>query len=912
MKSIISLFLCILFIFSIKSNSQTIGGIIGQVIDGKTGEVIIGANIKVEGTILGASSDIEGKFFIKKIPVGEYTITISCVSYTTKQITKIKVSANLNTEVNIALTPSTLTTAEVLITGKASTEFESALLNQKKKSINISDGISIEQIKKSTDVTTADALRRVSGVTLFDNKFVYVRGISERYSNAFLNNSTLASTEPDKKSFAFDLIPSNLIENTVIIKSFTPDNPGDYSGGLIKVNTVDFPTSSFFSINYSTGYVSDVSTKNFFTYQGGKYDYLGLDDGTRNLPENFPEDITKYDLKKDSLYLFAKTLKNNWKVKNGKAPINQSLSLTYADKFSLLENDLGIISSLSYRNSFSTNSILRREIVNDGSYKFDYSGTQATSNVIWGALLNLSYKILDFHKISYKNSFTVNGDDEVVQLEGIQTDKTNDQKTTSLRFVSRQIFNSQISGESYFSEILGSKLEWRFSYSKSIRNEPDYRRYTYARNMGTNDPYYVLLGPQTTLALGGRYFSDLKENVRNVGVDYSLPTGNINIKLGGNYETKDRAFTSRLIGIVTQNYTDFRLYYWAIDSVFAEKNYKTKGFAIGEYVNGTNNYTANQVVSAGYIMAELPFILFDSEFRFIGGVRLENNILRLRTLDYSMKHPINVNQNNHDLLPSINFIYRINDFSNLRLSYSQTINRPEFREIAPFTYYDFQTQTSVNGSDSLKCASIRNYDFRFEIFPRTAELLSLSFFYKRFVNAIEKVVTSGGQEDTRTFANAELAKNYGFEIELRTSFDYISNLLSDFSINANYTWVKSEITETSSGINRKKRPLQGQSPFVINIMLNYSNVDFGSSITLQYNKIGKRIIEVANYYNDDIYEESRDLIDFIITQKIFENLEGKFSIKDFLGEYQNFRLGDVLIRSNSKKTSYSLGLSYKL
>lgn len=906
------LLVIILVLFSTFSFAQKYGSISGKVIDLENGELITGANIILENTKLGASSDVEGKYSIKKIPDGTYTITASFVSYSTKKSEPIVVKAGEDLHIDITLSKKTITTDDVLITAQRNNQFETAILNQQKKSIQISDGISLEQIKKSTDVTTADALKRISGVTLFDNKFVYIRGTSERYSNAMLNNSSLASTEPDKKSFAFDLIPSGLIENTIIYKSYSPDNPGDFAGGLIKVNTVDFPEKSSLSFAYSAGYLSETTTKTFKTYSGGKYDMWGIDDGTRSLPDKFPVDLSLLDLRKDSLYASAKMLNNSWSTKDKKAPFNQSFGLSYGDFYDVMEQQFGIVASLTYRINHSASNIIRKEFYADETEKFNYSGQTSQRNILWGGILNLSTKIADFHKVSLKNQYTLNSDDEVTSLRGFQYDKSAEQITTALRFVSRSLFSSQLNGESAFPEIYGTKLFWRLAYSESKRDEPDYRRYTYTRTLGTEDPFYISLGPQTTLALGGRYFSVLKEYARTSAFDIQIPISDSKIKFGGLYENKARGFNSRLIGMTTQNFTDFKLYYYGIDSVFDDKNFKSKGFSIGEYVNGTNNYTVDQEVAAGYLMAEVPFEVFGSELKVIGGFRFENYVQRLNTMDYSNLYPLIVNQNYHNLLPSVNFIYKLNDKANLRLSYSKTVNRPEFREIAPFTYYDFQTQTSVSGNDSLKSADIQNFDFRVEIFPEIRELFSFSIFYKSLHNAIEKVVTSGGQEDSRTFANSDKAINYGFELELRASMRYISEMLSNFYVSGNYTYVKSEIDEVSSGSGKSKRPLQGQSPYVINLGLNYDNPEWGTNIALQYNKFGKRIIEVANFYKDDIMEEGRDVVDIVITQAISSLIELKFSAKDILGQDQEYTLGKNLLRANTKDPSITMGFTLKL
>lgn len=912
MKSFLLFFL---FFFSITISSvfaQNTGTVSGKAVDSQTGDAIIGANVLIEGTTYGAATDLDGKYIIKNVPVGNYNVVVSYLSYSKTKILNIKVDEGKNSVVNAALTPEAIQVGEVIVTDKKDNSYESALLNQQKKSINISDGISAEQIKRSTDATTADALKRVSGITLSEDKFVYVRGTSERYSGALLNNSPLASTEPDKKSFAFDLIPSNLIENSVVVKSFTPDNPGNFTGGLIKVSTVDFPSERSLNVSYSTSYIPDVTTKSIYTYSGGKNDFWGIDDGTRSLPGNFPSDLST--ISSDSVYKVAKEMSNIWKVENKKAPINQSFGLTYGDRFSIFDQEFGIISSLSYKSSYNSNSITSKEFNADGiSRRFDLQGIKSKYSVLWGGLLNISYKFNDFNKIGFRNSFTVNADDEVVQLDGIQYDKSLDSRNTALRFVSRSLYTGQLFGESYFPIINGLQINWRASYSKSHRDEPDYRRYTYGRDISSSDPYSIILSQQPTLGLGGRYYSQLNENSRGLGLDITAPFGEINFKAGLSFENADRSFNSRLISMVSQPSTAVRLYTHAIDSIFAPKNFSRGGFAIQEYINGTNNYTTKQATTGSYLMIDLPFDLFDQNFRFIGGLRNEVATQQLRTLDFTGRFPINVDRLETDILPSINLIYKLSEEMNLRLSFTRTMNRPEFREIAPFTYYDFETQTSIEGNETLESAKISNYDIRYEMFPGIGELISFSLFYKELRNAIEKTVVVTSFGEARSFANAPFARNYGFEIEARTTLGKLLDYLSNFSLVGNYTWVKSEIDDVNNSISgQSKRPLQGQSPYIINFSLNYRHQEFGTSATISFNKIGRRILEVADQYGDDIYEESRDLFDFVLSQEITQYLSMKFAIKDISAKDQTITQNGETLRAYGKHPTYSLGVSLNL
>ncbi|AFH50721.1 Outer membrane receptor protein [Ignavibacterium album JCM 16511] len=927
MKLFYKLFLSLILFQSwliIFPQTQT-GTIRGKVLDLETGEPIVGANVYIENKDIGAATDINGIFEIKSLHFGNYNLIVSYISYKTVKLENLKVDAGNVTAVNIALEKRSLELSEeVVVIGETFNNYEAALLNQRKKSNQISDGISAEQIKKLTDATTAETLRRVPGITLLDNKYIYVRGVSERYNGALLNNTPLASSEPDKKDFAFDLIPSNLIENMIVIKSFTPDEPGDFVGGLVKINTVEFPSEAILSINYSTGYVEKVSTKSIKSYEGSKTDFLGIDNGFRNLPANFPDPLAYKSLDNNysdtSRYYYSSLLNDKWGLKNSKAILDQSLGLTYGNKFTFLGNDIGLITSFTYKTGFNIKDLEIKDIENEENQTlfFDYKGQKHNVNVYWGGIANLSYKIGQLNKISLRNILTVNSDDEVTTLRGFKYDYQDERIITALRFISRNLFSSQLSGLHNIPLVKNLAFTWKASYSSSFRNEPDFRRAVYTRSISDSNttlPFRAYIPRDPDFYGGGRFYSYLREFKRGLGLDISQSFDFLKWKFGIFHTNSSRSFNARLLSVTSPfGNASGLIGLYDLDSVFSQDNFRKRIIVMREYYDPSNDYTSFDNLFAYYVMTEVPYSLFNQEFIFIGGFRIENYVLRLRTKSSlaTGSNPINVDNFNHDLLPAFALIYRLNNFSNLRLSYSHNINRPQFREIAPFLYYNFEDQTLIRGNPGLKQAYISNYDIRFETFPDLNEIISFSFFLKEFRNPIEKVfVISTGQND-RTFQNSGFARNYGFEIEYRTSVGFLTDILSNFSISGNYSKIWSEIEETNIGLDRKTRPMQGQSPYVINIMLGYNNPTIELSGTISYNRFGKRIVETANFLGSDIYEYPRDIIDVVFTKVLLSNLELKFTIKDLLAKDYELYENEKLVRNFSTNTKISLGVSYRL
>jgi len=892
----------------------------GKILDKETGEEIIGALVVVQGTKLGTTTGTDGRYEIKNIPPGTYTLRFSYIGYVPQTVTQVDIQPGKRATLDVVLTQESVIGQEVVVRADVIRSGEGALLAERRKAIAIGDGISAEQIKRAPDATSGDALKRVTGITLVDNKFVFIRGTSERYSNTTLNGATLSSVEPEKRSFSFDMFPSNLLENIVISKTFTPDMQGDFSGGNIQLTTVDFPDDFTLRVSVGNSFNTNVTTKSMTTYRGGSTDWLGIDDGTRALPAGIPSDFTRSIIPIEEQQAYALRFPNNWSMKITKAPFNKSLDISIGNAYSMFEeSQLGFVAALTYRNTYSHSELVRNDYEADRP-KYLYTGVKDAFSVLWGTMANISFKTTPYHKFSVKNVYNRTADDEVVMLEGLYNDRPSLVKNIGFRYTERSIVSTQMIGEHALVDLNDLRVQWRAAYSESHRSEPDGRRVGYAKDASDpTEPYYAVVDYQAQTRSGGRFYSSLKDIVRNYGADITLPIRSIKLKVGGLYEDKDRSFNSRLIAFVRPmpgEPFDRSLLLYSIDSLFRPENVKSNGFRISEYSNGSNNYTAGYSVVAYYAMTDVPFTLFAQNFRLNVGARVENVIQRVSSF-YLDNSPINKSVQNVDILPSVNFTYLLADNTNLRLAYSQTVNRPELRELAPFPYYDFTTQLTVYGNDKLRRALIRNYDVRWELFPNPGELLSVSYFYKKLTDAIEMVNVPGSALGSdRTFDNAN-GVNYGYELEFRTSLRHLSNVLSNFALTGNYTRVNSKVTTlTGIGLEKKDRPLQGQSPYMVNLSLLFSMPEHGFSASVLFNKFGERISEASTLASEDIREMPRNVVDLTLTKTLFQNYEVKFSIKDLLHEPQVFKVKqgntDQVARSNTVGTTYSLSISYKL
>ncbi len=929
----------------------------GRIIDKETGDLLRGATIQLIGTNKGALTDMKGSFRIKDLSPNTYTLKISYIGYKDQTITDINLkNENINLG-DLVLEVEATIGEEVVVTADRVLDNQAALLAMRKNAIQLSDAISAEEIKKTPDSDAGQALKRVSGITLVNDKFVYVRGVSERYSNTTLNGTSLATTEPDKKAFAFDMFPADFLENANVAKSFTPDLPGNFAGGLVQLNTIDFPIGFSLKISSGASMTDNLTFQNkFISTRGGSNDWLGFDDGTRAIPGNVPNSPSEFKLLTNNLRTQDENIlipaqqqwanvNNSFNSKqwirdtsNGKP--NGNFAISYTDIFSLAENyDLGIMASAMYGNSYNLTNIERGRLQADGTI-FNYygSGEQMVQSTNLGGLFNIAFKLGPNNSISLKNTYNNSSDDDVTIINGYK--EQNQIKQFGYQYVQKSLFASQLGGEHNIPSLMNSLINWKIGYSFSKRDEPDFRRVRYSRN-DENEPFRVDIYDMNGNGYqAGRFFSYLNENAYNASLDYTLPIENMKIKLGGLYESKDRDFLVRSFTIVKSNFVlpyyyndDFgyvlrndgneEFYNEAFtsspDQLFDSKNFAFDKLGYSEETKLTDSYKATEGLFAGYLMGDVPFMIARNKFRAILGLRIENSNQNLKNyypIASNSGDSTFVDRNTLDFLPAINLNYEINNNMNLRLAASQTLTRPSLREYAPFTFYDFQFQGDVTGNPDLVRALIQNYDIRWEWFTAPGEVISVSGFYKTFTNAIEETIIPTSSNFKKTFTNAEgKALNYGIELELRKSLSFISESLDNFMFNMNIALINSEI-EVKQVNKIDKRKMWGQSPYTINLGLYYANVDWGTTVNLSYNTFGKRIIQVADiqrYSFDDphVYELPRNVIDLSISKVLFENIDLKFVAKDIFNEKSIWQQNGKTVSSNSWGRGFSLGIGYR-
>ncbi len=906
-------------IISFLTQAQT-GKIIGKIVDAKTGETLPGATVLIEGTTKGASADFDGNYSLGGLAPGKYTIIASYITYDNKKFVDVEVKANDVTDFSITLDQSSSQTlGEVVVQAEMNKENTNTLFVMQKNNASVSDGISSESIKKTPDRSTSDVLKRVSGASIQDNKFAIIRGMSDRYNAAYLNGSPLPSSESDRRAFAFDIFPSGILDNLVILKTATPELPGDFAGGIILINTKNIPEKNSTSVSVSGGYNALTTFKNFKTYEGGKTDWLGLDDGARQLPSDLPSTKGFSELTSNLQRVEqAKKINYDWTLQNKKALPNLNLFVTQANVFKLFKKDFGSIVALTYNNSNTTVISERREFEEQGTSvqkMRDFTDTIFNNNILTSLLWNLAYKLNDNNQLGLKNLYSINSDDRVTVRKGI-ADAVNPanpewQKSNERFFSQNNVYSGQLNGDHFIPK--GKiKLKWIAGFSDIKRDIPNLRRMVYQKNSPSESDsvkYAAQIGDEavTPTSSGAMFFAKTNERIYSIKYDISktidIKNTKHEIKLGGFNQFRERTFAARLLGYTRYKNprsptnpkdTLFNNDLTLLDEsqIFSQENMGgvngpgkyDGGFKLSESTIFIDSYGASSVLNAGYLQLDSRF---SDKLRFIYGIRAEYYMQTINTYNPSFDK-VTKDTAVIDLLPSINAVWSVTERANIRAAYYRTVNRPEFRELAPFNFYDFVTDFTTSGNDSLKRATINNYDLRFEYYPkRPGQIFSVSAFYKDLTNAIEQIA-GNGQIRSINFVNVAKATNMGLELEYRVLLATIfkndsSRFLNGTTLFTNFSYIKSDV-DVSKLNGVEARPLQGQSPIIINAGVQYLDSKYDFGVSLSYNYVGKRIFIVGNEYEPNIWENPRHVLDLQLSKTIKERLELKLNVRDALAQ----------------------------
>jgi outer membrane receptor protein involved in Fe transport len=842
-------------------------------------------------------TDIEGRYSFNIDINKAYTLDLSYVGYKAKSIdvTSAK-AANEEIILDVLLEEGGKKLTDVVVSATRSTNkgaTDNALIAFQKNTNTVASVISAESIKRSPDRNTAEILKRTPGASIQDGKYIIVRGLADRYNQAMLNGILLTSTEADRKTFSFDLFPSQIIDNIIINKAFVPELPGEWAGGLIQVNTKDIPTKNFFNIQFGTSANSQVTFKDFLKDVGGKTDYLGIDDGTRSLPAGY---TTKSNFDTSSLAsktALGKKMSNNWAPVMTTAKPNLSFQMNGGFSGTLWGKKIGGIIGVNYSNAYrlQDNSNNQNGITDEKFFPITkLNDKKYIEDINMGAIAGLSMFLNPLNKISYKAIVNVKTANAYNARLGTDYSRQDLVKGNEFVFGQNIFFTNQLNGEHSLSQKL--KFNWFGAFNILDAYTPDQRRILYTKSVTGADPYVLNISNTLSQQSGSRIFQTLSDYIYTGGGDLTLKIKQQTVKAGYMIQVKDRLYDAQLFAIYLPT-DNANLRGLDASTAFAPENFGNGAdnkFAFNAIQNRNFRYLANTILNAGYIQ-------FDNKIseglRVVWGLRVED----FDQLVGSVKKwdPRHTYSKVTDFLPGINATLKLTQKSNLRLTGSQTVIRPELRELSALNIYDFELNASVSGNPSLKRTKITNTDLRYELYPSAGEMFTVGVFYKNFSNPIESIFQEGaGGSSLFSFQNVNKATAYGFEIEGR------KKLTKRFTLQANGSYINSKIDDAALNVNRA---LQGQSPYLLNTGLLYDIIEKGFNTTLLFNRIGKRIYLVGDIQagagSPDVYENPRSLIDFQISKKFADNkAEIRFSVSDILNQRQ------IFYQNNNTNTDY--------
>ncbi|MGL4363847.1 MAG: outer membrane beta-barrel protein [Bacteroidales bacterium] len=897
----LSVFLSILF-FPVFSLAQS--GIKGLILDSKTKEPLISAGVTVQNTTKGTTTNFDGEYTLWLEP-GKYKIVLSYISYESK-IIEVVIEDKQLYPLNIELEEAGVHLNDVVIVAKRRTDTEIAVLSHLKSNVQVVSGISSQQIARSLDKDAAQVVKRIAGVNIQDDRFIVVRGLNQRYNNIWINHSAAPSSETDSRAFSFDAVPAAAIDHLLLFKTAAPELSAEATGGFVRIHTKGIPQENFVSLEYSTAYNTKSSFRETFHLPAqGKTAFLGFD-AARNLPAEFPKNLNQLSGAEANRY--ALKLGSHWTTEKSTALPYQKFALNVARKWKLKNNSLlGNYSSFSYANNPAV--ILNAEnkqYENAEQILHDYKSNTWEEDFKISLLHNWAWQSKNGSSVEFKNLLNQIGVDKSTELTGWNNYRQSNFKYFSNQYSARTTYSGQILGNINLGNDNRQKFDWVTGFSYANRIEPNRQNWSMRETAPGTEHYEYSLPIVASINELGRLYLTNHEYTTTIAANYiyTLPENVLktSLKTGVYTEFKSRNYAERSIAYrknVNTHLSNAQINELAFNQLFTE-DYLGGGkvLLVDEQTNIANSYIAKNKLYAAYAAANLEYQKLTAYI----GLRLEHNSLFLNGY-YDVNTPVIINNPIITLAPSVNLSYALNDENVLRWAYAKTLNRPEFREISPLSYYDFTDRSFIRGNPDLKNANIHNLDLRYEFYPSKSEVYSLALFYKHFTNPIEMISFAPGAN--YSYANAPKAYCYGIELDVRKSLD---ELLPINGLGAifNASVIASEV-DFSSLTTEQNRRMQGQAPYVINLGIEYNNPKTGFSANLMYNTAGDKIlvaaqINQAQIISPSIMEQSRHVIDLALAQKLGKYWQIKLGVKDLLA--QNYYTYQVYETENNQKVKY--------
>lgn len=872
-------YLLLLLLFPVLSAQAQASFISGKVSDAKTGEPLIGATVALPNTSYGSVTDWEGNFQISLAP-GIYELVVRYTGYKNYELAGVSVASGKTTELLMALQPGAQhALGEVVVRSSLKKDNIQALYVAQKNMASISDGIPADIIRRSPDRNTGEVLKRVSGASVQDGKFVSIRGLGDRYNAALVDHAVLPSTEPNRKAFSFDIIPSGVIDQIVITKAATPDLPGYFTGGLIHILTKGIPENNFASLSLGLGYRAGTTGQAFKSGYRSATDFLGFDNGSRQLPGDFPSSKQIQNGLSPSQHIYQlQRLNNDFAIRSRQALPDISLQGSAGRAYSLKSGArLGFTAALSYSHSEAAKQDVKRQYDN-----YDYTDQVWQYNSRLGGFLNAGFQ-KGGSTLAFKALYNRIFEDQLLYRSGVNFSGPREVQYYAFDLIQKSLFKASVEGNHRMG---AAKLDWQLGYSRITNNQPDQRKVSYSRSLGSSD---LFAADNTTLGrANNRLFGQLDESMLNLGVAYSRPVSWLkkgSWKAGLQGYTRSRDFSNRYLGAVLDPLAGMeqQIRLSPIEKLYSSEYISSGAYYLSDLTTPGDTYQASVTNAAGFLMLDHQLL---PDLRMVWGARAEQYQMQL-----TPGQGQNVDRAWTDVLPSLNLSYALNEKTNLRAAYFRSVARPEMREVAgDLLYYDYELNANFLGNYNLERSRIDNTDFRFEYYPAGGEIFTVSLSYKHFDKTIENSFYGQNSSYEIKPANFNNAFNAGVEMEWRKKLGFISKAAIwqrlEFYLNASYVHSRVQLAGDDriyvNGILRNSRPLTGQSPYAVNASLGYASLDGKWRANLHYNRLGQRLFLVGQGRFGDVYESARNLMDVQVSWKAGRHHEFGFDVRDLL------------------------------
>ncbi|PTQ78185.1 TonB-dependent receptor [Nitrosomonas oligotropha] len=908
-----------------EKRDQGEGTISVQVISAETQKPVKDVQVFLSGLKEKFRTDEQGQI-TTTIPAGSYSVSLLHNAYSSQTLDDVRIEQDQNTPLSFKLTPAGVELAEYVVLEPHLAGTVASVIEEQRTATSVATVLGAEQFSRAGDGDAASALRRASGLTLVGGQFIFIRGLGERFSSTLVNGAAVPSPDATRRVVPLDLFPTNILESVMVQKTYSPDRPAEFAGGTIEMRTRGIPDAFFFNLNLQTGMNDNTTFQDGLTYKGGGADFTSYDDGARALPDSLA-DATKdgVPIKPASVFnpngftpaqieKFGEDLSGVWNVDRKKRGPDTGMQASMGDSFTFGDFRLGYIAAAGWKREFRKQNEINREFVaadtGDGSLRKvqDFRMQRSLSEVQVTGYVGTELHYKEDHKVFAKTMFLRQAFDEARISQGFTDAETNDIRRTRLKFFSNQLLMTQVGGEHRFDRLKDLSINWLYTNATANREEPKTRDYRFDSDRQGN--YFFAQRADNNQVM----YADLVDKDQSWRVDGKLPVQpsfDHKITLGSGFITQSKTRDSAIqrfnyFPVGRDGFSSAVLSQSSLESILRPQYIGANGFQLRDVTRPSDKYTASQDLFSYY--GKMDWLMYD-RINITGGLRWEDNDQRVNTFTLN-NTPTTAQLKRVDMLPSVVGTLFLTDKQQLRAGFSQTLSRPDFRELSAAPFTDINTNQETVGNPNLKQTSITNWDLRWEYYLSPTENIFAGFFWKDLTKPIELVAVPG-TAGLNTYQNTDKANIYGFELELLKKLDFVHPVLQNFYAGGNYTWSASNVQLNADNLKAQTtndRQLQGHSAQIVNFQIGYDNPQWKTQATLLYNVSSKRIMAAGVLGAPDKYEQPVHQLDFVFSQNLYRGLSMQVSMQNLLDSEIRITQGDEVTRAFRRGRFFNLSV----